>query len=96
MAFSHFRVGTLYAQLGSWKQAKAFLDKSIEFRDNYAEAYHNLGWVLLNTKNQHGEVENSREILAAYSQAIKLYNKSQKTQLASQIQQAFKLIGLTI
>ncbi|OHY41688.1 serine/threonine protein kinase [Cylindrospermopsis raciborskii CS-508] len=96
LAFSHFRVGTLYAQLGSWKQAKAFLDKSIEFRDNYAEAYHNLGWVLLNTKNQHGEVENSREMLATYSQAIKLYNKSQKPQLASQIQQAFKLIGLTI
>ncbi|BAZ88999.1 serine/threonine protein kinase [Raphidiopsis curvata NIES-932] len=96
LAFSHFRLGTLYAQLGSWKQAKEFLDKAIEFKDNYAEAYHNLGWVLLNTKNQHGEVENSRDMLAAYSQAIKLYNRSKKTQLASVIEQAFKLIDLTI
>jgi hypothetical protein len=55
-----------------------------------------LAWVLLNTKNQYGDVENSREMLSAYTQAIKLYNKSQQQEFASDIKQAFQLIGLSL
>ncbi|MCZ2200797.1 MAG: serine/threonine protein kinase, partial [Cylindrospermopsis raciborskii PAMP2012] len=96
LAFAHFRIGTLYGQLALWNEAKLFLDKAIQYVNSYAQAYHNLGWVLLNTKNQYGDVENSREMLSAYTQAIKLYNKSQQQEFASDIKQAFQLIGLSV
>jgi eukaryotic-like serine/threonine-protein kinase len=96
LAFAHFRIGTLYGQLALWNEAKLFLDKAIQYVNSYAQAYHNLAWVLLNTKNQYGDVENSREMLSAYTQAIKLYNKSQQQEFASDIKQAFQLIGLSL
>ncbi|MFM7373506.1 MAG: tetratricopeptide repeat protein, partial [Sphaerospermopsis kisseleviana] len=99
LAFPYFRLGTLYAQIGVWNQAKLYLEKAIKCNGNYAEAYHNLGWVLMNIKNQDGEIENSREMLSAYSQAIKLYTlsaTSQSLQIAANIKQAFQLIGVNI
>ncbi|MBE9236702.1 protein kinase [Anabaena aphanizomenioides LEGE 00250] len=99
LAFPYFRLGTLYAQIGVWNQAKLYLEKAIKCNGNYAEAYHNLGWVLMNSKNQDGEIENSREMLSAYSQAIKLYTlsaTSQSLQIAANIKQAFQLIGVNI
>lgn len=99
IAFPCFRLGTLYAQIGVWDQAKLYLEKAIKYNANYAEAYHNLGWVLLNIKNPDGQIENSREMLSAYSQSIKLYAlsaTSARLQLSANIKQAFQLIGVNI
>ncbi|MDD1468690.1 tetratricopeptide repeat protein, partial [Dolichospermum sp. ST_sed5] len=95
-AFIFFRIGTLYAQIGEWEKAKLYLEKSLEYNSNYAEAYHNLGWVLLNIKSQDGQVENSRQMLSTYSKAIELYAQTQKLSQAAAIKQAFQLIGVNI
>ena len=75
-----------------WK----YLEKAIKYHPIYAEAYHNLGWVLLNIKGQDGQVENCREMLSAYSKATELYAKEQKLPMNVGIKQAFQLVGLQI
>ena len=91
-----FRLGTLYGKLGQWAQGRIHLEKAIHLNRNYAPAYHNLGWVLLNLKNQDGKVENFREMLSAYRKASELYTMQQKNSLAAGIQQAFQLIGMSL
>ena len=93
-AFVLFRLGTLYGQTGEWKKAKSHLEKAVQLRSDYAEAYHNLGWVLLNIKDNNGQVENFREILSAYRKAAGLYNKQQKNSLYQGIKQAFLAVGI--
>ncbi|MFW6295958.1 MAG: tetratricopeptide repeat protein, partial [Halothece sp.] len=88
--FVLFRLGTLLAQTGQWKQGRSHLEKAIHLNPNYPEAYHNLGWVLLNIRNADGEIENSRELLSAYRRAFELYNNQYKHTLAQVIQQAFQ------
>ena len=95
-AFVLFRLGTLLGQMGQWNIAKAHLEKALQLQPNYAEAYHNKGWVLLNTRNSEGEVENVRELLSAYRQAFELYNQQNKINLAQKIQQNFQLIGIKL
>ena len=95
-AFILFRLGTLYAQIGEWQKARLYLEKAIKYHPIYAEAYHNLGWVLLNIKGQDGQVENCREMLSAYSKATELYAKEQKLPMNVGIKQAFQLVGLQI
>lgn len=95
-AFICFRLGTLYGKLGQWQQAKIHLEKAIHLNRNYAQAYHNLAWVLLNLKNQDGQVENFREMLSAYRKARELYTVQQKPALAAGIQQAFQLVGMSL
>ena len=94
--FVLFRLGTLQGKVGQWQKAQENLTKAIQLQPDYAEAYHNKGWVLLNTKNSDGEVENVRELLSAYSQAYQLYKQQNKTKLAQKIQAKFKLIGINI
>ena len=89
-----FRLGTLYGQTGEWKKAKSHLEKAVQLRSDYAEAYHNLGWVLLNIKDNNGQVENFREILSAYRKAAGLYNQQQKVALCQGIKQAFLAVGI--
>ena len=95
-AFIFFRIGTLYGKIGEWEKAKLYLEKSIEYNSDYAESYHNLGWVLLNIKSQDGQVENSRQMLSTYSKAMELYAQTQKLSQAAAIKQAFQLIGVNI
>ncbi len=95
-AFVYFRLGTLFGKLQQWQEAQKYLQKAIAFHSEYAEAYHNLGWVLLNIKNSADEIENTRDLLSAYQQAVKLYQKQQKFQEAQQINSSFKLAGISL
>ena len=65
-SFTLFRLGTLLGQQRQWLQASSFLERAIELKPDYAEAHHNLGWVLLNIKSQDGSVKNFREMWVAY------------------------------
>ena len=93
-AFVLFRLGTLYGRLGQWKKARSYLETAVQLKSNYAEAYHNLGWVLLNIKDRDGQVENFREILSSYRKATELYIQQQKHPLAQGIKQAFQAVGV--
>lgn len=95
-AFVCFRLGSLYGKLEQWTQARIHLEKAIDLHQNYAQSYHNLGWVLLNINNKDGQVENFREILSAYCKANELYTQQQKHSLAADIKQAFQLIGMNL
>ena len=91
-----FRLGTLYGNLGDWKKARFYLERVIQLQPNYAEAYHNLGWVLLNIRGEDNQVEYFREMLSAYRQAVKLYTEKQKYSLAAEIKQSFQSIGVNL
>ncbi|MDJ0676567.1 MAG: protein kinase [Calothrix sp. MO_167.B42] len=91
-AFVLFRLGTLYGRLGVWEQARSHLETAVQVKQNYAEAYHNLGWVLLNITDEHGQVKNFREMLSTYNKASDLYIQQQKHSLAHGIRQVFKYV----
>ncbi|MBR8833580.1 MAG: tetratricopeptide repeat protein [Stigonema ocellatum SAG 48.90 = DSM 106950] len=93
-AFIQFRLGTLFAKQSQWLQARSCLEKAVHFKPDYAEAYHNLGWVLLNIKGQDNQVENFRQMWSAYRKAADLYVQQEKHRLAQSIQQTFQLIGI--
>ncbi|TAE59111.1 MAG: serine/threonine-protein kinase [Nostocales cyanobacterium] len=95
-AFICFRLGTLYGKLGKWEEAQKYLDQAIHLNPNYAPAYHNLGWVLLNLKNQDNQVDDFRKMLSAYRQANELYTLQNQPNLAARIQNAFQLVGMNI
>ncbi|NEQ38296.1 MAG: tetratricopeptide repeat protein, partial [Okeania sp. SIO3I5] len=76
-----FRLGTLLARQQQWLVAKYFLEKAIQKNPNYAEAYHNLGWVLLNIKNGRGEIQNLQSMQLAYGKALELYKQQDKLTL---------------
>ncbi len=87
-----FRLGTLSAQNGQWKQAIIYLQKALEINPNYAEAYHNLGWVMVNLEKE----SNSQEILYSYRQAVKYYQQQNQNNLAQNIKQSFQQIGFNL
>ncbi|MEC4815445.1 MAG: tetratricopeptide repeat protein, partial [Scytonema sp. PMC 1069.18] len=93
-AFVFFRLGTLYGRTGQWQQARSYLEKAVQLKSDYPEAYHNLGWVLLNIKNQDGQVENFRELLLAYRKASEFYTQQQKHFLSQSIKQAFQSVSI--
>ncbi len=95
-AFVLFRLGTLWGRIGQWIQAKSHLEKAIQLRPSYAEAYHNKGWVLLHDRNPNGEVKNIRELLSAYRQAVKLYEQQHKHNLSQAVKQAFQAIEIKL
>ena len=95
-AFALFRKGTLLARQGQWQQARSDLETAVQLKPDYAEAYHNLGWVLLHLRNPDGQVLNFRQIRSAYSQAAQLYAQQQKPALSQAIKQAFQLIGVDL
>ncbi|MFM6404891.1 MAG: tetratricopeptide repeat protein, partial [Microcystis sp.] len=84
----------LLAQLGQWKQAKTHLEQAIQLQPDYPEAYHNLGWVLLNLKTADGQIQYARELLSYYRQAIILYNQQDKSHLAGMLAQALTEAGV--
>lgn len=90
------RLGTLMGRQKQWSRARSHLAKAVQLKPDYAEAHHNLGWVLLNIKNQDGQVENLREMWSAYRQAIELYAQQQKDDLAQAIKQAFQAVEIEL
>ena len=84
-----FRLGRLLGRQQQLLIAESFLEKAIKINPNYAEAYHNLGWVLLNIKNSNGEVKNLEAMRLAYSKAFELYHKQKKDVFANKIRQIF-------
>ncbi len=95
-AFTLFRLGTLLGQQGQWLQARSHLAKAVQLKPEYAEAHHNLGWVLLNIKSLDGHVENFREMWSAYRKAVELYAQQEKYALAQGIKQAFQVVGVDL
>lgn len=94
--FSLFRLGTLLGRQQEWISARSYLEKSIQLKSDYAEAYHNLGWVLFNIKNPDGQIKNYREVLSAYKTATDLYAQQQKYALSQIINQAFQAIDISL
>lgn len=95
-AFVFYRLGTLYGQLRQYDQGRTYLQDAINLNPQYAEAYHNLGWLLLNINNQDGEIINSHEILKAYRQAYQLYQQQSKLTLVQSLQDAFQQAGIKL
>ena len=96
-AFSLFRLGTLLGRMGHWSLARSHLEKAIQLKSDYAEAYHNLGWVLLNQKDLlETQVQQVRDMLSAYRQATELYSQQHKPHLAGAIGQAFQMAGVEL
>ena len=91
-----FRLGTLLGQQGQWSQAHSLLERAVQLKPEYAEAHHNLGWVLLNIKGQDGNVKNFREMWSAYRKAVELYSQQQKYDLAQAVKQAFQVVGVEL
>lgn len=98
-----FRLGTLTAQQAQrtgqpdlWSKASVFLEIAVQLQPDYAEAYHNLGWVLHHIRNNSGLIENYPKVLATYRQAIQLYERQNKLTLAQGIKQAFQVLGLQL
>ncbi|RUT02397.1 hypothetical protein DSM106972_058750 [Dulcicalothrix desertica PCC 7102] len=91
--FALYRLGTLYGQAGQWQKARYYLEKAVKLQPNYAEAYHNLGWVMINIKDQNGQVENCTEILSVYRKAFQLYTQQGKHSFAQLIKQAFLAVN---
>jgi len=94
--FVLFRLGSISGHLNQWQKAKTYLEKAIKLKPDYAEAYHNLGWVLLHLKKPNAELEDPRGLLAAYRQAIQHYSQQQKFDLAEAIKNAFAVIQVEI
>ncbi len=95
-AFIQFRLGTLLGWQGQWRPAQSYLEKAVQLQPDYAEAYHNLAWVLFNIKDQKGQVENLRAMRSAYRTTVELYGQQHKLTLAQGIKQAFQVIGAEI
>jgi len=95
-AFVYFRLGSLTGKMGQWARAKLHLEKAIQLNGNYAAAYHNLGWVLLNLRNPDGQVGDFRQMLSAYRRAIELYTLQQNFPLATRIKKAFQLVDIEV
>lgn len=91
-----FRLGTLLGQQRQWSQAYLFLEKAVQLKPEYAEAHHNLAWVLLNIKGQDGNVKNFRQMWSAYRKAVELYSQQQKYDLAQAVKQAFQVVGVEL
>ncbi|GEM_PF-450223 len=95
-AFSLFRLGTLSGRLGQWQNAKNYLEKAIKLQPNYAEACHNLGWVLLNIKTSDGTIEYHQDLWTNYRQAVDFYSQKNQINFVQNIKQSFQSAGLTI
>jgi SNF2 family DNA or RNA helicase len=77
--------------------AKYAVDSQLtRIQPDYAEAHHNLAWVLFNLKDQKGQVENLRARRSAYRTSFELYSQQQKLALAQGIKQAFQVIEVEI
>jgi tetratricopeptide (TPR) repeat protein len=74
--------------MGRFQEAIAAYQQAIHLNPEYAEAYQNLGVVLL-------KLGNVTESLAAFRQAIALY-EAQNSDKAQQLRQGLKEIGFQV
>ena len=81
---------------GQWRPAQSYLEKAVQLQPDYAEAHHNLAWVLFNLKDRKGQIENLRAMRSAYRTSFELYSQQQKLALAQGIKQAFQVIEVEI
>jgi eukaryotic-like serine/threonine-protein kinase len=95
-AYPLFRMGTIMAQKSDWPKAQEYLEKALELDKSLPEAQHNLGWVIFHIKTADGQVEQARQMIAAYQTAIELYSNQGRTTEVQQIQNAFAAIGINI
>lgn len=95
-AFIQFRLGTLLGRQGQWRPAQSYLEKAVQLQPDYAEAHHNLAWVLFNLKDRKGQIENLRGMRSAYRTSFELYGQQHKLALAQGIKQAFQVIEVEI
>ena len=93
---SLFRLGTLLGRQGEYSQARTYLKQAIELNPDYAEAYHNLGWVLLQLGLESDLPQDFRDMRLAYSQAVQLYKQQEKPALSEAIEEAFNAIGVEL
>lgn len=94
--FVCWRLGTLYGRLGEWAKGRVCLQEAVRLNRTSPPAYHNLGWVLLNIRDRDHQLLHCREILSAYSQAVRLYTEQNQDALAAQIRGAFRAVGMSI
>jgi serine/threonine protein kinase len=92
-SFYLFRLGTLLGKKGQWQKAYEILTVVVEQDPNHAEAYHNLGWVLLNLYKLSPQPLLLRQIFWAYSTAMRLYDQQKKYSLSQQLQTTFNFLN---
>ena len=89
-SFILFRLGTTVAQQGDWRSAHSYLQKAVQLKPDFAEAHHNLGWILLNLRKEDPKANFTRDIFSSYRKATELYTKNNQHELVNTIQKAFK------
>ncbi|MBW4676607.1 MAG: protein kinase [Desmonostoc geniculatum HA4340-LM1] len=101
--FVLFRLGTILGQEAQrldkqelWLEARSYLELAVQLKPDYAEAYHNIGWVLHHIRNNNDLIDNPAKILATYRQAVQFYDQQNKSALAQQIRQAFQFLGVQL
>ena len=94
--FSKYRLGTLLGRAQQWEKAKQRLKEAIELQENYAEAYHNLGWVLLNLKTPDGKVESIPQLLDTYKKAISYYEQQNREDWSQYLREVFQSAGINL
>ena len=92
--FCLYRLGSLLGDRGEWMEARSHLEAAIKLNPNYAEAYHNLGWVLYHLIGEGGS--NFMEMRSAYLKAVELYEIEGKFDLATEIKRGFELIDIEL
>ncbi len=94
--FVYYRLGTLLGKSQQWQSAKQQLQKAIDLKNDYGEAYHNLGWVLLNQKNSEGEIESVRELIGAYKTAVTCYKQQNQQDWGNYLEQVLQNANISL
>ena len=92
--FLHYRLGTILGRNQQWEQAKQQLEQAIALNTDYAEAYHNLGWVLFHRRKPDGEIQDVQGVLGAYKKAFYYYRQQNRSDLAQSLENLFKDAGI--
>ncbi|NET30014.1 serine/threonine-protein kinase [Okeania sp. SIO1I7] len=90
-----YRLGTVLARLNQWQDAKVYLEQAVKQDQNLAPAYRNLGLVLSNLRTVDGNIESVQDLLAAYRQALALYEVQNQNE-AQQIRAMFQAIDILL
>ncbi|MCL2930285.1 MAG: protein kinase [Trichodesmium sp. MAG_R01] len=90
-----YRLGTVLARLNQWQDAKGYLEQAVKQDPNLAPAYRNLGWVLSNLLTVDGKIQSVQDLMAAYRQALALYEVQDMNE-AQQIIAMFQAIDILL